>query len=211
MTMRQQWTVVAIVVAVLGGALFAATRIFGDEMFPIAIGSKAPDFAAVTLDGAAPRSIADYRGKVVMLNIWATWCAPCRVEMPSIEALHRQFGPRGLHIVAVSIDDRGSERAIREFRDEYGLGFEILHDASGAIQRQYQTTGVPETFIIGRDGVIRKKVIGAINWDSEANRALIASLLGDVNEGGAPVELADSALTAPVVVDSTRPASPAAR
>lgn len=211
MTMRQQWTVVAIIVALLGGGLFAATRIFGDEMFPVAIGSKAPDFAAVTLDGAAPRSIADYRGQVVFLNIWATWCAPCRVEMPSIEALHRQYGPRGLHIVAVSIDDPGSDRAIREFRDEYKLGFEILHDPSGAIQRQYQTTGVPETFIIGRDGVIRKKVIGAINWDSEANRALITSLLGDRAEGGASGIPADTALTAPVVIDSARPPRPAAR
>jgi peroxiredoxin len=116
---------------------------------------------------------------VVLLNIWATWCAPCRVEMPSMEQLHRELGPRGLHVVAVSIDDPGSEQAIRDFARQLGLTFEILHDASGGIQKQYQTTGVPETFVIGRDGVIRKKVIGAAPWNSEGNRALFEQLLAE--------------------------------
>jgi peroxiredoxin len=120
---------------------------------------------------------------VVLLNIWATWCAPCRVEMPSIERLYRELGPRGLAVVAVSIDDPDTDDAIRDFARELGLTFEILHDAPGAIQRAYQTTGVPETFVIGPDGVIRKKVIGAADWASAANRALFASLL---DEAAAP-------------------------
>ena len=178
MSARAQWAIVGGIVLILAGALFAATRLMGDQLFPVEIGTKAPSFTAKTL-GAGPRdkTIADYRGEVVLLNIWATWCAPCRVEMPAIQRLHEAYGPQGLKVVAVSIDDPGSEEAIVDFARGLGLTFEMLHDAPGAIQRQYQTTGVPETFIIGRDGVIRKKVIGAADWNSEGNRALVAQLL----------------------------------
>jgi len=179
MTVRQQWGFVAGIVLLLGGGLFAATRILGDELFPVTVGSKAPNFSATTIDGVpVAKTVNDYRGDVVLLNIWATWCVPCRTEMPSIQALHDRFAARGLKVVAVSIDNAGSVDAVRRFRDEYGLTFEILHDPSGKIQRRYQTTGVPETFVIGRDGVIRKKVIAAANWDSPANQALFAQLLG---------------------------------
>jgi cytochrome c biogenesis protein CcmG/thiol:disulfide interchange protein DsbE len=179
MTVRQQWAFVGIVVLLLGGGLMAATRILGDELFPITVGSEAPDFKATTVDGVpVTKTIADYKGDVVLLNIWATWCLPCRTEMPSIQALHDRFATKGLKVVAVSVDNPGTTEQIQKFRDEYGLTFEILHDASGAIKRDYQTTGVPETFVIGRDGIIRKKVIAAADWDSPANRALFAQLLG---------------------------------
>jgi len=179
MTVRQQWTFVGIVVLILGGGLLAATRYLGDELFPVTVGSKAPDFRANTIDGApAAKTLADYKGEIVLLNVWATWCLPCRTEMPSIQALHDRFAARGLKVVAVSIDKPGFDDEIRTFRDQFGLTFEILHDATGNIQRDYQTTGVPETFIIGRDGMIRRKVIAADNWDSPANRALFAQLLG---------------------------------
>ena len=179
MTIRQQWSFVGIVVLILGGGLLAATRYLGDEIFPVTVGSNAPDFRAVTVDGVpTTKTIASYKGDVVLLNVWATWCLPCRTERPSIQALHDRFGARGLKVVAVSIDNAGFDDAIRQFRDQYGLTFEILHDASGAIKRDYQTTGVPETFVIGRDGVIRKKVIAAADWDSPGNRALFAQLLG---------------------------------
>ena len=179
MTVRQQWTFVGIVVLILGGGLLAATRYLGDELFPVTVGSKAPDFHANTIDGApAAKTLADYKGEIVLLNVWATWCLPCRTEMPSIQALHDRFAARGLKVVAVSIDKPGFDDEIRTFRDQFGLTFEILHDATGNIQRDYQTTGVPETFIIGRDGMIRRKVIAADNWDSPANRALFAQLLG---------------------------------
>lgn len=180
MTIRQQWTIVALFVAIAGGGLFAATRYLGGEMFPVSVGSRAPDFHATTLTApAVTRSLASYRGQVVLLNIWATWCGPCRIEMPSIETLHRELGPDGLKIVAVSIDNPGTEQQIRDFAHEYDLTFDILHDPSGDIQQAYQTTGVPETFVIGRDGTIRKKVIGATRWDSPANRAVITQLLAE--------------------------------
>jgi peroxiredoxin len=184
MTARGQWAVVLGVVALLAAGLWGATHYLGDEIFPVSVGSPAPDFHAATLpdSGGPPASVkhvADYRGQVVLLNVWATWCAPCRVEMPSIEALHETYGPKGLKVVAVSIDDPGTENAIRAFAKDLGLSFEILHDPSGDIQKAYQTTGVPETFVLGPDGVIRKKVIGAADWNSPANRALVEQLLAD--------------------------------
>ena len=179
MTVRQQWAFVGLVVLILGGGLLAGTHYLRDELFPVTAGSKAPDFRATTVDNVpATKTLADYKGQVVLLNIWATYCIPCRTEMPSIQALQDRFGTRGLKVVAVSVDSPGFEDEIRKFRDQYGLTFEILYDAPGAIKTDYQTTGVPETFVIGRDGVIRKKVIAADNWDSSANRALFAQLLG---------------------------------
>ena len=180
MTVRGQWAVVAGVVALLAAGLTAATRMFGDELFHVSVGSDAPDFKAAALaEPTVVKTLADYRGQVVLLNLWATWCGPCRVEMPSIEALHRDYGPKGLKVVAVSIDQPGAEEAIRAFLLERGLTFEVLYESSGEIQRTYQTSGVPETFLIGRDGVIRKKHLGITDWNSAGNRALVARLLAE--------------------------------
>lgn len=180
MTIKQQWTFVGLFVAILGGGLFAATHFLGNELFPVSVGSHAPDFHASTVDDPKQTvTLDDYKGKVVLLNIWATWCNPCRIEMPSIEALQKELGPKGLDIVAVSVDDPGQDATIRSFVQQYGLTFRILHDGSGHIEQQYQTTGVPETFIIGRDGTIRKKVIGATKWDTDDNKAVIEHLLAE--------------------------------
>jgi len=200
MTVRQQWAFVGIVVLILGGGLLAGTHYLGDELFPVTAGSKAPDFRATTVDGVpVTKTLADYKGQVVLLNIWATYCIPCRTEMPSIQALHDRFGTRGLKVVAVSVDSPGFEDEIRKFRDQYGLTFEILYDAPGGIKTDYQTTGVPETFVIGRDGVIRKKVIAADNWDSPANRALFAQMLG------VPASAAQAGSDAPAAPVPVRP------
>ena len=137
----------------------------------------APEFALKDSNGQAVH-LADYKGKVVLVNIWATWCEPCRVEMPSLEKLHREFGPQGLAIVALSVDDPGEEDHVRQFAKDLGLTFEILHDPARKTATSYQATGFPETFVIARDGTIRKKVIGAADWSSEGNRALIRELLG---------------------------------
>jgi cytochrome c biogenesis protein CcmG/thiol:disulfide interchange protein DsbE len=180
MTARQQWSIVALIVVVLGGALFAASRMLGDQLYPVSVGSKAPQFHAATVD-SAPRTqtLADYKGQVVLLNIWGTFCLPCRDEMPAIEKLHQAMGAQGLKVVAISIDDPGFEQKIRAFVKEFGLTFQILYDPSGKIVNDYQTTGVPETFVIARDGVIRKKVIGASDWNSATNRAVISQLLAE--------------------------------
>ncbi|MEY3701552.1 MAG: thiol-disulfide oxidoreductase ResA [Gemmatimonadota bacterium] len=185
MTERRQWLVILGASIALGVGIWVAMVRLAPELFPLKIGAEAPDFAAlpVAASGAASapetKGIDAYQGEVVLLNIWATWCGPCRVEMPSMQRLHERLGPKGLKIVAVSVDDPGSARRIREFADELGLSFELLHDASKGIEGIYQTTGVPETFLIGRDGTIRRRSIGAEAWDSEANVAQLERLLAE--------------------------------
>ena len=185
MNTRRQWILTGAVAALLAAAAAGATRVLGDEVAPVEAGSPAPDFRAMPValvahrTGVTPKGIADYRGKVVLLNIWATWCDPCRSEMPNIEKLHRELGPAGLKVVAISTDQPGMEPAIRAFAQEYGLTFEMLHDAEGKIEIDYQTSGFPETFVIGKDGIIRKRVIGATDWAAEPQKALIRQLLSE--------------------------------
>jgi len=177
---RAQWGIIGAFVAAVVIGMFVAGDRLGAELFPLRIGAKAPDFQAVPLaPGAAPKGIADYAGDVVLLNIWATWCGPCRVEMPSMQRLEERLGPQGLRLVAVSVDVAGMEERIKDFTEELGLSFEILHDAPGRIQRQYQTTGVPETFIVGRDGKLRRRIIGADDWSSLSNVAFLERLLAE--------------------------------
>ncbi len=183
MTARKQLAVAALVIGITAAIAYGATHYLRHELFPVELGSKAPDFTAFTIDSAPKKkTLADYRGQVLMINVWATWCLPCRVEMPSIEALHKAYGPKGLKIVAVSIDDPGTEPAIRAFAKQYGLTFEILHDPKGQITEAYDISGYPETFIIGRDGVIRKKLMTATDWNSPDARALVDRLLTERTE-----------------------------
>jgi len=183
MTGRKQLAIGALVLAVACAIAYGATRYLRHELFPVELGTKAPNFKALTLDSLPKeKTLADYRGQVVMINVWATWCLPCRVEMPSIEALHKTYGPKGLKIVAVSIDDPGTDAGIRAFVKQYGLTFEILHDPKGEITDLYDITGYPETFIIGKDGVIRKKLMSATDWNSPEARALVDRLLTERTE-----------------------------
>jgi cytochrome c biogenesis protein CcmG, thiol:disulfide interchange protein DsbE len=183
MTGRQQLAIACVVIGVTGAIAYGATRYLRKELFPVELGTRAPDFKAYTLD-SAPRqkTLADYRGKVLMINVWATWCLPCRVEMPSIEALNKEYAPKGLKIVAVSIDDPGTDSTIRAFVKQYGLTFEVLHDPQGKISEAYDITGYPETFIVGKDGVIRRKLMSATNWNAPEARALVDRLLAERTE-----------------------------
>jgi peroxiredoxin len=183
MTGRQQLAVGALVAGIVLAVAYSATHYLRHELFPVELGSKAPDFTAYTLDSVPEKkTLADYRGQVLMINVWATWCLPCRVEMPSIEALHKAYGPKGLKIVAVSIDDPGTDAAIRSFAKQYGLTFDILHDPTRAITQAYDVSGYPETFIVGRDGVIRKKLMQATDWNTPDARALVDRLLTEPTE-----------------------------
>jgi thiol-disulfide isomerase/thioredoxin len=188
MTVRQQWSIVGAVVLLIGGGLFAATKLMGGELFPVSVGSQAPQFHATVVEPSGPtgpvRTLDDYRGKVVLVNVWATWCGPCRQEAPTLEKLYQEYGPKGFKIVAISVDDGpGAEQKVRDFVKEFGLTFDILHDGTGAIERAYQVSGYPENFVIDRHGVIRKKVYTQ-DWTQPGNRALIAQLLAE----GAQVE-----------------------
>jgi thiol-disulfide isomerase/thioredoxin len=178
MTARQQWSVVGAIVLILGVGLTVAARSMKDDLYPINPGSKAPNFSAKVLGDSTRRTFADYKGNVVLLNIWATYCEPCKVEMPSLERLHKMYGDSGLKIVAIETDKAVTDDSVRKFMDAFGITFEVLRETSGAIDNSYQTTGIPETFIIGKEGTIRRKWIGADDWTSQGNRALIAQLLG---------------------------------
>lgn len=182
MTVRAQWAVVSAIVAGLVLAAVVATKMLGSRIAPVAPGSPAPNFHAVriTADSITPPvTLANYAGQVTIVNIWATWCSPCRAEMPSLQRLAQELGPVGLKVVAVSIDNPRMEQPIRDFAKDFGLTFDILYDAAGAIQSDYQTTGVPETFVIGKDGVIRKRVVGGSDWSADSEKALIRQLLAE--------------------------------
>ncbi|HZJ01956.1 MAG TPA: TlpA disulfide reductase family protein [Gemmatimonadaceae bacterium] len=183
MTSRRQISLVAILGAVLIALVLGARTMLRSELAPVGVGVEAPDFSVATIDTIPKtKTLDDYRGQVVLINLWATWCGPCRVEMPAIESLHRAYASKGLKVIAISTDDPGTDAQIRDFVKQYGLTFEVLHDTGGQegkVSKDYQTTGYPETVIIGRDGIIRKKLLGAHNWNSPENRALIERLLAE--------------------------------
>jgi peroxiredoxin len=176
MTQRGQWIVVLAIVGLLVGGLVVGMALT-PALQPVSVNSEAPDFRAVDVVTGDTVGIEGYRGEVMLINIWATWCLPCETEMPSIQRLHEKLAPAGLEVVAVSVDELGTE-TVRAWAEERDLSFRILHDQSGRIQREYQTTGVPETFVVDRHGVIVKKVIGATEWDHPVQEALIRRLLG---------------------------------
>ena len=179
MSARRQWILVAGITLSLLFIVMLGMRLGNPAVTrQVGVGMKAPHWEARTITQPhRVKSGGDYEGKVVLLNFWATWCGPCKVEMPSMEALHRDFGSRGLHIVAVSQDDDASDEQLQSFARELGVTFEILYDSTHAMEKSYQVTGYPATFVIGRDGKIRRKWLGADDWNSPSNRALIAQLL----------------------------------
>jgi len=130
----------------------------------VLVGDTAPNFTFPGLDGKMV-SLTDYRGKVVFLNIWATWCPPCRKEMPSMEKLYQQLKGEDFEILAVSVDTAGAT-AVGPFMKELNLSFPALLDTRGTVQNLYGTTGLPESFIIGRNGIIEKIVIGPTEWST---------------------------------------------
>ena len=175
----------------LWAAAVAATVVLvawaGRENYqPVITGTAAPDFVAADMSGNDVH-LSDYRGRVVLVNVWATWCAPCRDEMPSMQRLYEALADTDFEILAVSIDAMSGQRSadgqpggdLQAFAGELGLTFPILHDPGGRIQRVYQTTGVPETFLIGRDGIIYKKVAGGTEWDLPVNQDLVRRLLSE--------------------------------
>jgi cytochrome c biogenesis protein CcmG, thiol:disulfide interchange protein DsbE len=163
-------TAVIVTAVVLGGLLWANRARF----LPLDVGSRAPSYSLYTLDGDTV-DLAQYRGDVVVLNVWATWCGPCVKEIPALQRLYEKLGSEGLRIVAVSVDSPPGilgpmgqlSSDVRQFADGFGVTFDVLYDPSGDIQRAYQVSGLPTTFLIDRDGRIRKRVLGAREWDDE--------------------------------------------
>jgi peroxiredoxin len=140
-------------------------------------GDAAPAYAAPTMAGDTI-SLADLRGNAVMLNIWATWCTPCREEMPGLEQLHTEYAADGLRVIGVSIDASGLASEIRHFTDEYGITFTILHDPAESVMRAFRARAVPETFLLDRQGQVVRRWIGKFDPVAEDSRAAVRQALG---------------------------------
>ncbi len=142
---------------------------------PPAMGSQAPEFRLLDLQGKW-HALPDYHGKVVLLNFWATWCGPCRVEMPGMETLYQEFRDEDLAILAVSSDPQGSI-VTRPFATSNELTFPILHDSDYRVSGSYGVRTLPMSFLIDRNGTLTHRVFGARDWNSPEARALIQGLL----------------------------------
>jgi len=149
-----------------------------DEAFrPIAIGELVPALTVRTLAGDTAR--IEPGQPVTLLNVWATWCGPCEKEFPEIEALQREFGPRGLRIVAISVDE-GDDAPVRDFVSAKGATFEIGRDPDGAVRRLYHGIGVPESYLISTEGTLLVRQFGAIPDGATSLRAAIEKALAAV-------------------------------
>lgn len=127
---------------------------------PPRIGSQAPDFTVQ--DSQAKVTLSQYRGQVVVLNFWATWCAPCVEEIPSLVEMQRQMKSRGVIVIAVSVDV--DENAYRQFVKDHNVNLLTVRDAGQKSNQLYGTFKFPETYVIDREGVMRRKFIGAVDW-----------------------------------------------
>jgi peroxiredoxin len=138
--------------------------------------TKPPDFTGRTAEGKTV-SLASLRGKVVIVNFWASWCRECRPEMPLFEQLHREFAARGLAVVGINA--REGTAVVRSFRKEQNLTFPLALDANGEIQEAYSVIGLPTTFLIARDGRAVALAVGPRAWSSAAAKTVIMTLLAE--------------------------------
>ena len=182
MTRAHQWILAAGIVVIVAGVVGVVRYGLREEIYPVDVGTRAPDFEVTTLFSRQKRTLADYKGQVVLINVWATWCPPCREEMPSLEKLYKEFGPKGLKIVGVNSADIADDSTVLAFANGYGLTFDILRDlpkpGRDSLTQTYKVTGFPESFVIDKSGMIRKKWAAYDDWTSQGNRSLIANLLG---------------------------------
>lgn len=144
----------------------------------------APRFSSMTLEGKKMGN-DDFKGKLVVLNFWATWCPPCRLEMPSMERLYQEFNGKGLEVVAINFMER--EKAIKSFLKENGFTFPVLLDKNGEISRNYGVHGLPVTYLIARNGNLLARSMGYKDWYKPEARELISMLLKDDSNFHQPV------------------------
>jgi peroxiredoxin len=137
--------------------------------------AAAPDFSLLSIDGQ-PVQLREFKGKLLVLNFWATWCAPCLHEMPSMERLYQSFKATEFALLAVSMDRQGEEVA-QPYVNNLKLTFPVLLDRTQEVSRQYSVRGLPTTYLIDPDGLLIGVAIGARDWDRAEAKALIASLL----------------------------------
>lgn len=168
--------VIGLLSLVIFAGAFAMVWLQSSKYEPLTVGKVAPDFELPDLTEQEVR-LSDYRGKVVFLNFWATWCKPCKEEMPSMEVLYRQFKDDGLVVLAVSIDRVTTKDDIPPFVKSMDLSFPVLVDSWGQTDKRYKLMGVPETYIIDQEGVLREKIIGPRDWTRLDNLQVVTQLL----------------------------------
>ena len=162
---RAAWSMLACVAA-------AACSGGGRDAGRVEVGAPAPAYGARTLAGDSV-TLAALRGKPVLLNVWATWCHPCREEIPALERLHARYQPRGLQLVGVSVDAAGEEPAIRDFAREFRMTYPIWHDPDERVSSTFLLVGVPGTFLIGKDGTLLWRRQGPIR---EGDTSLVSAI-----------------------------------
>jgi peroxiredoxin len=140
------------------------------------VGVPAPDFALPDLEGKV-HSLSELRGRVVVVNFWATWCPPCIDEMPSLERLHQALGERGVTVIGVSVDERFSD--VPAFVNKFHLTFPVLYDEGKKVSRKYQSFKYPETYILDREGRLKSKVVGPRDWSAPTVIRDMVDLLKD--------------------------------
>ena len=143
-------------IVISGLLIFAGCN--GGNTSDLSIGSKAPDFELYDLDGDAHK-LSDYRGKPVLLNFWATWCGPCRSEMPHLEEVYSEWKDEGLTFFAVNVGESSTE--VIPFMEYYGFNMPVLLDNARTVMRKYGVSGIPTTYFVDEDGIIQNRVVGA--------------------------------------------------
>ena len=150
-------------------------------------GDLAPEVALTDIDGK-PQKLSDFRGKIVLLNFWASWCTPCIAEMPSLQRLQQKLESKGFSVVTVAVDDE--VETLKKFRRRFGLSFPILLDVKGESKKEYKISGYPETFILNRkgqmvlfsdpeNGMPSVRIVGPRRWDEPNAIVRIEKLLGE--------------------------------
>jgi peroxiredoxin len=166
--------VAVILAAVLVAATYALFAGFPGSP-PIGRGDRAIDFTLPGIGDGPPLRLADLRGRVVLINFWATWCKPCEDEMPAMERLYRSLPRGGFELVAISVDD-GPEPVLA-FRDRLGLSFPLLLDPEQKVSGAYAAKQFPETLLVDQNGVVVERYVGAKEWDLPAYRDRIVRLI----------------------------------
>ena len=158
------------------------TKAFSDAGLPVFNQKAAPsDFSLPAASSAVPEylqktiNLGSLKGKVVLLNFWATWCGPCRIEMPSMELLYQKYRDMGFEILAVSSGERSSD--VTAFMQANGFSFPAVLDLNGAVSRSYGIQAIPTSYIIDRDGMIILRLVGSFEWDTPQIHAAMELLL----------------------------------
>ena len=167
-------------ILVVGAALILLSEPVPEPLSP---GQEAPAFELPVLGADATVSLARERGRVVLINFWATWCKPCEDEMPAMERLYRTLQPLGFELLAVSVDQ--DAEPVVAFRDRLGLTFPIALDSDGMVSARYQTTGYPESILVDADGRVAERYIGPRDWDDRIYQQRIRGLLASAAGPGA--------------------------